>query len=100
MRKSTIKILGIEATTRNEREEKLVSIINRSITDLYNKLGDPEWVDDLTTYSCDHWLLKNIDGLLTACFYLEIIKNPIGSYEIYETIYQAWFETQVLNEIV
>ena len=100
MRKSTIKILGIEATINNKREERLINIINRSIIDVYNKLSDPEWKDDILASCGRHWLIKEIDGLLTACFYLGIISDSISSYGIYEAIRGAWFETQVLNEIV
>lgn len=63
----TMKIYGTEIVAKcyNQREERLVGIINREIEHIVEEI-------------CYLWVVEQVDGELSALFYLGILAEPVN----------------------
>lgn len=82
-----ISALNIEAKIGNKREEKLARICNTMIERMIEYWRtDEKWREDFMSIGLRHWMNTDIVGLLDAMYYMDIIKDPVESYELFEAI--------------
>jgi len=61
----------------NQREEKLTRIINQDAERVLGYYHDNKF--EKSTYER---ILKEIDGLLTAMFFMDLFENPVSVYDL------------------
>ena len=85
-----IKFLGIEAKTQNKREKALVSIVNVQLERMVRYwLTDTEWEEDFKSRRGTHWMIQELGGQFSAMFYMDMIKEPITQYRVFEALENA-----------
>ena len=82
-----IKALGVEVKVHNQREKSLVNILNsqleRMIDDWTTK---NDWREYFVEKRTSNWRITDAEGLLTAMFYMEMIKEPITALAIFNAV--------------
>ena len=82
-----IKVLGIEAKINNQREKRFADIVNLQINRIIHYwTTDQEWREDFTRERTKHWMITELDGQLTAMFYMDMIKEPTSAVAIYKAL--------------
>ena len=82
-----IKVVRVNAKVQNKRERALVSIVNDEFDRMVGYwTEDPEWEKSFTTDNINHWMIRNLDGIFSAMFFMDMIKEPVTSVEIYEKL--------------
>jgi len=90
--KMQIKFMDIEVNVHNKRERSFVNIVNAQIDRILKYWDDKKWRDNFVREGGEHWLIKEVDAMLTSMFYMKMIKEPTVSSYVFNAIRIAWLD--------
>lgn len=86
-KKMEIAALGIAATAHNKREESLVRITNNDISRIINDWKTSGlWSKSFEEDQYEHWRFKELDGVFSAMYWLDMIVDPVSDITVYRAV--------------
>ena len=82
-----IKYLEIEVQVHNEREQSLFRIVNYELERIAEDwMSVTEWKESFEKAEHTHWRIRELDGEISAMYFLDMIKEPTSDVTIYRTL--------------